>query len=143
MSKPRISSWLNGAPSLKLGDCASIVAAAANIITGTRTLREHRIVYTPISRHPPRLNRIDMNSAAFHLRMAFLGDSPIFIQLSEGRLNFSLIVSTARLDHRLLSIPIPVEIEAGMRLGKNRGLQLRIFPAAAAVSRYLHSAHSA
>src|ERR1700730_1852016 len=104
------------------------------MITEASRLREHRIVQTPISRHSPGLHAIEMNGAGGLVR---LGDAPVFIQLRPRRLNDTFFILATRLDHRLLSVPSPVEIKPGVRLGKHRRLKLRFLPALAAVGGYI------
>src|SRR5258708_2574717 len=112
------------------------------MITGTSRLREHRIVHTPVAGHPPRLHGIEMNGAGGFFRL-LLGDAPVFKQLRSRRLNFTPFIGATRLDHRLLSVPSPVEIKPGMRLGKHRRLKLRFLPAPAAVGGYIDLADRA
>src|SRR5450631_1952375 len=107
------------------------------MITDASRLREHRIVQTPVAGHPPGLHAIEMNGSGRFIR---LGDAPVFIQLRSRRLNYPIFIRATRLDHRLLSVPSPVEIEPGMRLGKHRRLKLRFLPTLAAVGGYIHLA---
>src|SRR4029077_7931070 len=134
-SKILISSWVRGVPRL-VRDCASPATGAARIITGTSKLREHLrkhgIVYAPIAIHPPGLNGIDVNGAAGFL-LSHVGDAPVFIQLRQCRLNFTAFIRAARLEHRLFSVPSPVQSKPGMRLRKHRCLKLCVLPTAAAV----------
>src|SRR5258708_35629265 len=115
-SKPLISSWLRGLPTLKVGDCASPAAGAAKITAGTSKLRsEHRIVYAPIASHAPGLHGIEMNGAVGFLRF-LAGDAPVTIPLRARRLNFTPFIRAARHEHRLLSFPAPVKLEPRMHL---------------------------
>src|ERR1700686_1326909 len=132
-SKPLISCWLSGVPALKRGcDCASATAGAARIITGTSSLREHRIGDAPIAGHFPGLHGIEMRGADGLFRL-LAGDAPVFIQLRYRRLNFTMVIRATRLDHRLLSVPSPVKGKPSMRLRKPRRLKLRFLPAPAVV----------
>src|ERR1700680_4886105 len=136
-SKLLISSWLSGVPRLNRGcDCASATAGAARIITGTSSLREHRIGDAPIAGHFPGLHGIEMRGADGFFRL-LAADAPVFIQLRYRRLDFTLVIRATRLDHRLFSVPSPVEVKPGMRLRKHRRLKLRVPPAPAAVSRHI------
>src|ERR1019366_6153823 len=145
-SKLRISSWLRGVPTLnvglEVGDCASPATGAARMITDASRLREHRIVHTPIAGHPPGLHGIEMNGAGGFLRLR-LGDTPVLVQLRSRGLNYTPFIRAPRLDHRLLSVPRPVEIKPGMRLRKHRRLKLRFLPAPAAVGGYIDLADRA
>src|ERR1700719_5000731 len=128
-SKPLLSCWLSGVPRLKRGcDCASATAGGARIITGTSSLREHRIGDTPIAGHFPGLHGIEMRGADGFFRL-LAADAPVFIQLRYRRLNFTLVIRATRLDHRLLSVPSPVEGEPRMRLREHRRVELRFLPA--------------
>src|SRR5438552_6166843 len=115
---------------------------AARIITGTSRLREHRFVYAPITVHPSGLEGVDMNGSACFLR-SHVGDAPVSIQLRQRRLNLTLIIGAARLEHRLFSVPGPVESKPGMRFRKHRCLKFRFLPAPAAVDRHLDLADRA
>src|SRR2546430_11962638 len=66
----------------------------------------------------------------------------VFRQLRQRRLNLTRFVCAARLDHRLLSVPRPVERKPGMRLRKHRRMTLRFLPTPAAVRRYRSEEHT-
>ena len=52
--------------------------------------------------------------------------------------HFTRVVRATRLDHRLLSVPRPVERKPGMRPRKHRGMTLRFLPTPAAVGGHFH-----
>src|ERR1700674_66449 len=83
-----------------------------------------------------------MRGAGGFLRI-LAGDAPVLIQLRSRRLNFTLVIRATRLDHRLCSVPSPVESKPGMRLRKHRRLKLRFLPTAAAVGGYIDLADRA
>src|SRR5215470_17098593 len=67
-----------------------------------------------------------------------VGDAPVFIQLPLRRLNVTRFIRGTRHDYGLLSIPLPVKIESGMRLRVHGPVNPRFPPALAAVGRYLN-----
>src|SRR5262249_5944827 len=114
-SKPLISSWLRGVPTLYLGDCASPAAGTARIITDARRLsNEHCIVYLPITSHFPGLLTIRMNGALRFFQF-LIAEAPVFKQLRACRLNFTQLIRATRLEHRLFAAPSPVKGEPRMR----------------------------
>src|SRR6516165_1760975 len=131
-SKLLISSWLSGVPTLYLGDCASPAVGAARSISVASSLAEHRIVYAPIARHPPGLHAIGVNGALGFLRLLF-GEAPVLEQLGARGLNLAELVGATRHQHRLLSVPSPVEREPGMGARNHWPLQLGFLPGLAAV----------
>src|SRR2546430_10360718 len=114
-SKRRISSWVTGVPTLNLGDCASPTAGAARIISGTRNLREHRIVDTPIAGHPPGLDGVGMNGAGGFLRV-LIAKAPGLVQIKARELKVTQFIRGTRHQHGLFSVPIPVIGKPGMGL---------------------------
>src|SRR3984893_10679872 len=74
-----------------------------------------------------------MNGAG---RLIHVGDAPVFKQLRSRRLNFTLVIGATRLNHRLFSVPSPVESKPGMRLRKHRRVKLRFLPGPAAIGGY-------
>src|SRR5262249_31890904 len=83
-----------------------------------------------------------MNWAACFLRSA-VRNAPVFVKLRQRRLNLTSFIGTARLEHRLFSVPNPAESKPGMRLRKHRCLKLCFLPAPAAVGGYVHPADHA
>src|SRR4029077_15647783 len=134
-SKPLISCWLSGVPTLKRdGDCASATAGAARNITGTSSLREHRIGYAPVAGHFPGLHGIVMLATDDFFRVR---DAPVLVQLCYRRLHFTLVIGATRQDHRLFTVPSPVEVKPRMRLRQHWRLKLRFFPGSATVGGYI------
>src|ERR1700736_5661623 len=90
-------------------DTRDCVSPTAKTIAEARGSREHRVAHAPIACHLPGLHGIEMRGADGFRRL-LAGDAPVLVQLRHRRLNFTLVVRAARLDHRLLSVPGPVEI---------------------------------
>src|SRR5262245_12869410 len=97
-------------------------------------------MYAPIAGHEPRLDGIEMRGAAGLFQ---LGDAPEFIQLLLRRLDVTLVIRATRHEHRLFSVPSPVERKPGVRLRMHRRLNLRLLPAPAAVGGDFHLADRA
>src|SRR5437667_8213907 len=79
-----------------------------------------------------------MEGSVGRLQTVFFGAAPVSIQLRERRLNFALIVGATGLQHRLFSVPCPVEIEPGMRHRKHRILDSSFLPGFAAIDGYVY-----
>src|SRR5215831_19231908 len=142
-SKLLISCWLSGVPTLKRdGDCASASAGAARNMTGTSSLREHRIGYAPIAGHFPGLHGVVMLAPDWFFRL-LVSDAPVLVQLRNRGLNVTLVIRATRHDHRLFSVPSPVKGKPGMRLREHRRLKLRFLPCLATVGGYIDLADRA
>src|SRR5215471_12193751 len=136
-SKLWISSWLSGVPTLNLGVCASPAAGEARIINGTSSLSEHRIVYAPIASHPPGLHHVGVNGTTDRFFHVLFAGAPVLVQLLARGLNFTQFVGGTRQDHRLFSVPRPVERKPGMGPWNHRPVKLRFLPGLAAVSGHI------
>src|SRR5262245_15810292 len=132
MSHARISSGVGVRPTPYRADWASAAAPISN--TKVRILSVP-IGHAPIARDFPRLNGVVEagHAEGFVKRLVpELGD------LFSRWLHLTDVVRAARLDLGLLSVPIPLIPESGVRHARRRSLDLGGVPALAAVRRDLH-----
>src|SRR5215510_1048747 len=132
MFHARISSAVGVRPTPYRGDCAS--AATPMSITNGRVL-SIPIGHAPVARDFPGLNGIVQPRYAecFIKRLV-----PVLGDLCSRRLHLTDFVRAARLDLGLLSVPIPLITESGMRHARRSSLDLGGVPALAAVGGDLH-----
>src|SRR5215467_12235340 len=136
-SKPWISCWLKGAPTLGKArcDCAR-ATGATRISAGTSSLSEHCIGNAPVLGYLPRLNGVHVNGTWPRLFVPILRlHAPVLGQFSKRRLNVAGLIRSTRHQHRLFTVPGPVIGKAGVRLRMHRILDLRLLPSLAAVGR--------
>src|SRR5215471_5287871 len=136
-SKPWISCWFNGVPTLGKArcDCAR-ATGATNISTGTSSLSEHCIGNAPILSDVPGLNGVHVNGAWPRLFVPIRRlHAPVLSQFGERRLNVAGLIRSARHQHRLFTVPRPVIGKAGVGFRMHRILDLRLLPGLAAVGR--------
>src|SRR3989304_3352050 len=125
-------------------DCPSAATGTARISAGKRNLSEQDIGNAPIASDFPGLNGIEMNSAGtWGLLPILYVHAKVLTQLRQRRLHFARFVRATRLDHRLLSVPRPVERKPGMRPRKHRSMKLRLLPTPSAVGGHVDPADRA
>src|SRR5215831_18163113 len=100
--------------------------------TGARRSLCKAIVNAPIARNSPRLHAV---VGARHTEILVQRFVPVFCNFGAGGLDRPQLVRAARHEDALLSVPIPVVAEAGMRHGKRRRPKVCILPVPAAVRR--------
>ena len=109
------------------------------------------IVEGTIPRHAPALdvrtigpsgNEITVISQNVTTRTALV-DAPVLVHFVRGRLDVAIFICATRLQHSLLSVPIPLKVEPGVRAPMYWFLKLRVLPGVASVGGYFDLADGA
>src|SRR5262245_30912133 len=132
MSHARISSAVGVRPTPYRGDCAS--AATPMSIMNGRTL-SMPIGHAPVARDSPGLNGVVQPGHAERFIKRLV---PVLRDLCSRRLHLTDFVRAPRLDLGLLSVPIPLVTEPGMRHARRSSLDLGVVPVLAAVGGDFH-----
>src|SRR5688500_18611856 len=132
ISHARISSAVGVRPTPYVGDWARTEAPMSNATA--RTLSKP-IGHAPIAGDPPWLNAVVQTR---HAERRIEGLVPVLRDLCARRLNLTDFVRAARLELRLLSVPIPHVAKPRVRHALRSPLDLGGGPALAAVRGHLH-----
>src|SRR5215475_2055418 len=130
MSQARTSSVVGARPTPNVGDCADTAAPATNTIVAETTLRQ-AIAHAPIAQNPPWQDGVVVAGDA-EARVERL--VPELRGFGARRLHGAQFVGTARHEHALLAVPLPVHAEPRVRDAKDGRLHLRLVPRLPAVS---------